>query len=287
MEKRAMTIIFRACVVAIGLIFTTIPSNAQVLLNQGFEIEGGLYTNTADTSMVTTGALNWSQFNNALRTLSPQGGTNTARNGSYSLKCYGDTTWIAEGAYQVISNGVNPGATYVLSGYGLILSSDALTNSNPLNPQPFGQIQMHFRDSSGVEISGAGGSAPNFTSARGLDAWQSSVLTAQAPATASQIILHVMELGYGAAAVGSIYFDDISVVDLNAPIVTNLYIMTISKGNQVCWPTQTNAAYQAQSSPNNVTWTDVATPLPGDGNTNCTFESGSFGQRFYRVLELQ
>lgn len=286
MEKRAMTIIFRAFAAVIGLTLATSAINAQTVLNGGFEIDtGSNYVDAADPTLITTGAVNWVQFANGLRTASPQGGTNTARSGSYSLKCYGSTDWGGEGAYQIISNGVIASHTYVLSGYGLILSSDPLTNTSPINPQPFGLLQIGWRNNSNVAVGASSGH--NFYTTNGVDTWISGVVTATAPVNATMISVYVMELGFGAASSGSIYWDDISVADLNAPITTNFYLMTISKGNQVCWPTQTNAAYQAQSSPNNVTWTDLGTPLPGDGNTNCTFESGLFGQRFYRVLELQ
>lgn len=286
MEKRAMTIIFRACAVAIAFIVITVPSHAQVLLNGGFETAGGIYTNAADPTHFTDAAANWVQFANGLRT-----NEIAARTGSYTLKCYGSgcygTGWDGEGAYQVISNGVSPGATYVLSGYGMILSTDPLTNTSPtVTGQPFGLLQIGWRNSNNVPVGSS--TSHNFYSTNGLDTWISGVVTATAPVGATMISVYVMELAPpGCSSSGSIFFDDISVADLNATIVTNLFIMTISKGNQICWPTQTNAAYQAQSSPNNVAWANVGTPLPGDGNTNCTFESGSFGQRFYRVLELQ
>jgi hypothetical protein len=97
-----------------------------------------------------------------------------------------------------------------------------------------------------------------------------------------------MELGFGAGSTGSIYFDDLSVVNLNAPIVTNHFQTAIISGNQICWGTTTNAAYQPQSSVNNVVWVDVGSPIPGDGGTNCTFDAiGTFGGRSYRVLELK
>jgi len=286
MEKRAMTIILRAFAAVIGLILATSATNAQTVLNGSFETgTGSNYVDAADNSIITTGAVNWVQFANGLRTdTSTPGAGNVARTGEFALKCYGSTDWGGEGAYQIISNGVTPGATYILSGYGYIPSSDPLTNSSPLNPQPFGLLQIGWRNSSGTAVGAATGRS--FYTTNGLDMWLSGVVTATAPATAAQISIYVMELGYGNLSAGSIFFDDISVVNANAPIVTNFYQVAISQGYQVCWLTQTNAAYQAQSSPNNVTWTNVGSPIPGDGGTNCTFDA-IVGDRFFRVLEMQ
>jgi hypothetical protein len=195
--------------------FTAIATNAQNLINGGFETPDGLYTNAANPSAVTTGAANWVQFANGLRTsTSETGNPLTARTGSFSLKCYGSQSWDGEGAYQVISNGVSAGAAYVLSGYGLITSSDPLTNTSPSSPQPFGLMQIGFRNNSGSLVGAS--TSKSLYSSDGLDVWLSGVVTAVAPATATQISVYVMELGFGATSSGSIYWDDISVANLNA-----------------------------------------------------------------------
>lgn len=285
MEKRAMTIIFRAFAAVIGLILATSATNAQTVLNPSFEIgTGSNYVDDANLSLITTGAVNWVQFANGLRVSTNETGAgNVARTGEFALKCYGSTDWGGEGAYQIISNNVIASHTYVLSGFGYIPSSDPLTNI-VLSGQPFGLLQIGWRNNSGTLGTSSG---HNFYSTNGLDTWLSGVVTATAPVGATMISVYVMELGFGAGSLGSIFWDDISVADLNAPITTNFYLMTIAQGNQVCWSTQTNAVYQAQSSPNNVTWTSVGDPIPGDGGTNCTFDAIGLSKRFYRVLEFK
>ena len=61
MEKRAMTIVFRACVVMTVFVVSAVAINAQTLNNGGFEIGGGPYTNPA-TSLISTAAVSWVQF---------------------------------------------------------------------------------------------------------------------------------------------------------------------------------------------------------------------------------
>lgn len=208
-----MRFFWRAGVVLI-VSFTALAANAQNLINEGFETPDGLYTNAANPSAVTTGAANWVQFANGLRTSTTETGNPlTARTGSFSLKCFGSTSWDGEGAFQVISNGVTAGQTYVLSGYGLILSSDPLTNTTS-DIQSFGLMQIGFRNSSGAAVGASTGK--NLYSTNGLDVWLSGVVTAVAPATATQISVYVMELGFGTGSSGSIYWDDISVANLNA-----------------------------------------------------------------------
>ena len=290
MEKRAMTIIFRAFAAVIGLTLATSAINAQTVLNGSFEIgTGSNYVDAADGTIITTGAVNWVQFANGLRISTNETGVgtnNVSRTGEFAMKCYGSTDWGGEGAYQIISNGVQAGHTYILSGWGYIPSGDPLTNSSPVptDPKPFGLLQIGWRDTNNVATGSSSGH--NFYSTNGLDTWISGVVTATAPVNAAMISVYVMELGFGAGSSGSIFWDDISIADLNAPITTNFYLMTIAQGKQVCWPTQTNAAYQAQSSPNNVTWANVGDPIPGDGGTNCTFDA-VVGDRFFRVLELK
>ena len=186
MEKRAMTIIFRACAAVIGLILATSATNAQTVLNPSFEIgTGSNYVDAADLSIITTGAVNWVQFANGLRVSTNETGAgNVARTGEFALKCYGSTDWGGEGAYQIISNRVIASHTYVLSGFGYIPSSDPLTNTSPINPQPFGLLQIGWRNSSGTAVGASTGH--NFYSTNGLDTWISGVVTATAPVGAAQ-----------------------------------------------------------------------------------------------------
>ena len=290
MEKRAMTIIFRAGVILTVFALSAIVTNAQTFQNGGFELPGGLYTNPANPAAVTTGAVSWIQFANGLRTSTNDSGFASAHSGQFSLKCFGSTTWDGEGAYQkCYSNTVSVGQVWVLNAYGMTPSSDPLTNTSPLGgAQPFGDVLLQFHNAAGGQISGYGATIVNTLSLQ--DTWQSVSLTGTVPAGTAYISVYVMELANGAAAfeTGSVYFDDVTLVQLNAPIVTNIYHEAITSGNQVCWQTTTNASYQAQFSFNNVTWVNVGSPIPGDGTSNCTFDaSGSFGGRFYRVLEVE
>lgn len=291
MEKRAMTIVFRACIVMTVFVVSAVTINAQTLNNGGFETGGGWYTNTANPTMITTAAVSWVQFNNALRVATndlPVSSAVTAHSGAWSMKCFGDTTWIGEGAYQVISNGVSAGQQWVLSTYGMTPSSDPLTNSAPINNGwAFGLLQIAFQSSNGTSLGSV--NAPHITGSNTLlDTWQFTTVTAVAPSGAAKVLCYVFELGFGAGSSGSVFFDDVNLVNLNAPIITNVYHETIIGGNQICWFTSTNANYQPQSSPNNVTWSNVGGLIPGDGTTNCTFDAiGLPSTRFYRVLELK
>ena len=69
---------------------------------------------------------------------------------------------------------------------------------------------------------------------------------------------------------------------------TNL-VVSIWPAVEVCWPSQTNHSYQVQyrSALDTNTWFDFAAPVPGDGGTNCVFDSTrGRSNRFYRVVEL-
>jgi hypothetical protein len=296
MEKLTMTIIRTICAGILTLTLSSVATNAQ-LLNNGFEVAGGIYTDTANNAIITTGALNWVQFNNGLRsTTDVSNPVSTVRSGNYSLWCYGDTSWVGEGAYQQIL-GVSPGQQWVFGGYGLTPSTAPLTNiagGNP--PQPFGLLQMIFQGINSITTNGSAYST-NFSSLATLsppsnftgaitDAWQFGSVTGTAPARTVAISVYVFELGYGAGSQGSIYFDDLSLVNLNAPIVTNRFYETIGRGNQVCWLSDTNSTWQPQASVNNVNWVNLGQALQGDGNTDCVFDA-SLSNKFYRVLQLQ
>lgn len=218
-----MKVDVRACVLAVGLSFITSSGNAQVLLNGGFETgTGSNYIDAADPSLTSTGAANWVQYDNGIR-VSTNDTRNalTARSGSYSLECFG-VGMNLDGAYQVISNGVTPGQTYVFSGYSLILSSDPLTNTSS-GFQPFGYLQIGFQDNSGSNLL-------FYTSAlvlttNGVNTWISSVVTGVAPPTASQIDVYAMELSDGNEPSGSIYWDDMNVSVVPEPSSLFLVLM--------------------------------------------------------------
>jgi hypothetical protein len=204
--------LWRAGVVLI-VSFTAIAANGQ-LLNGGFESGSGLYTNTSNASSVTTAAVGWIQYANGLRTSTNEmGDADYARTGAFSLQCFGSNFGQWDGAYQTITNGVSPGQTWVFSGYACIPSSDPLTNTSPIGMQPFGRMQLSFMDASGGEIDHF--DAPDVYSTDGLDTWVSVTVTGMAPANAAQIRVDVMEIGFFGSPSGSIFFDDLSAVDLS------------------------------------------------------------------------
>lgn len=75
--------------------------------------------------------------------------------------------------------------------------------------------------------------------------------------------------------------------------VTPALFVTIGRvdgsGVEVCWNSRTNRMYQIQYRSDLTTnlWTDLLSPIPGVGGTNC-FNAGALSaeyQRFYRVVE--
>jgi hypothetical protein len=298
MEKLTMTIIRTICAGILTLALASVAANAQqnVLLNPGFETASGIFTDQANTAIITPAAADWVQFANGLRTAATNQPVSTVHSGNWSLKCFGSTDWGGEGADEIIYNpGVSPGQQWVLSGYGLTTSSDPLTNPVAGTTQPYGTIQLNFllvmiTTNNGVYTTNSAVltgpfSPPNFTGAI-TDEWQFGSVTATAPARANALQVYVMELGYGGFSSGSIFFDDLSVVNLNATIVTNYWQEFIANGNQVCWVSDTNSTWQPQSSVNNSSWVNLGQPLQGDGNTDCVFDTG-LSNKYYRVLQLQ
>ena len=92
-----------------------------------------------------------------------------------------------------------------------------------------------------------------------------------------------------AGSQGSVFWDDVTLSYIGMappppPIPTNHFEAVIQIGNQICWGTTSNASYQAQSSDDNSNWTNIGSPLPGDGTSNCVF---AVSHKFYRVLKLQ
>lgn len=304
MNFRLMANVCRILICGLGLTYSVGVTNAQ-LTNGGFEIGSGLYTNAAampaDPTYVTTGAVGWVQFANGLRVstndayaaaivTNPVPPNVTARSGNYSLKCFGSSTWDGEGAYQVITNGVAAGQSWVASGYGLIWSGDPLYNQDPFGPIPFGLLRMEFKNSSGATLGGF--NAPTIgTNNTPLDTWKAVAVTNTTPIGTVRIDIYVMELGFGLFNQGSVFFDDISLVNLTGgPVQTNLLYATISGGNQVCWPSTAGLSYQPQytNSATGPVWTNLGGEVAGNGVTNCVFDSSpSAPNSFYRVLQLQ
>ena len=215
-RQHVVSFIWRAGVIFI-LSLTAIAANAQSLINGGFETPDGLYTNAANPSAVTTGAANWVQFANGLRTSTTETGNPlTARTGSFSLKCFGshELGW---------RRGLSSDKQWSDCGCNLCsqrLRSDSVQRS----------IDEYFAGCSDTTVWAYAARIPeqqrysvglsplrrSLYSTNGLDVWLSGVVTAVAPATATQISVYVMELGFGTGSSGSIYWDDISVANLNA-----------------------------------------------------------------------
>jgi hypothetical protein len=85
------------------------------------------------------------------------------------------------------------------------------------------------------------------------------------------------------------FFDDMSITNIGVappppPIVTNQFQAVVQKGNQICFPTISTASYLPQSSDDGSSWSNIASPAPGDGLTDCVF---SVSHKFYRVYVLQ
>jgi hypothetical protein len=299
MEKRIMANVCRQCVATIALsLFIGLTSQAQIFTNGGFELGSGLYTNTDNTSQITTAAVGWVQINDAIRiSISDACSSEIARSGTYALQCYGpsvdnpDTSVGASFARQFITNGVSPGQVWELDGWALTPSCDPMSDS-PIGFSSFGCLQIQFWDSTGTnQIGGGITSEPLYapddpngnTGTINVDTWYPSTVTAVVPPRASQISFLAMHVGDSTDS-GSIYWDDLSVTNYGVPFVppgvTNYFHETIQSGNQICWPTVAFASYQAQFSEDNVNWTNIGSLLPGDGNSNCVFGTQ---HKYYRV----
>jgi hypothetical protein len=280
--------------------------NAQSLTNGGFEIGDGLYTNTADNSQITTAAVGWvtsgsSPFNYAFRVksedvvpnpLNPAADTNAvfagAHGGSYSFQCYGPFgNWDASGAYQVISNSVSSGQTWILSGYGYNWSGDPMTNTTVL-AQQFGLIQLVFQNASGTTL-GTAIDGPHLTpDITPTNQWISCSVTGTAPVGTARVVAYAMHVAFGTGNVGSIFWDDLTLANQATPVQSNSFFAVIAVGNQVCWPTTAGQSYQPQftNSTTGPVWSNLGGEVAGDGNTNCVFDP-SGKKSFYRILELQ
>jgi hypothetical protein len=160
-----------------------------------------------------------------------------------------------------------------------------MTNTTLL-AQQFGVIQLIFQNASGGQL-GPTLEGPHLTPTTPVDTWISCSVTGTAPIGTAQVLVYAMHVAFGAGNQGSIFWDDLSLVNANVTIQTNLYRATIAGGNQICWPTAAGLSYQPQYT-NSVTgpvWTNLGGEIAGDGNTNCVFDPTK--QKFYRVIQLQ
>jgi dihydroxyacetone kinase DhaKLM complex PTS-EIIA-like component DhaM len=294
MEKRNMSTIFRTSIVLAVFVLSGITAQAQVLVDGGFETPVGTnYICCPPTPVTNPAVVGWAQFGSGYITgtnnppdANNSGSPITVHAGGFALKAYSPGGWNGSGAFQLITNNVIPGQQLALTGWGLNWSGDPFTNLTG-TAQQFGFIQIQFKNSSGANIGGGFDSPNMYPTNMPLDTWISTSVTGTAPVGASQVLIQVLVVGFGATS-GSLFFDDLGLANLNAPIVTNIFHDTIIAGNQICWGTITTATYQAQSSPDSNTWTNVGGLIAGDGNTNCTFDAGRYtNHKFYRVLQMQ
>jgi hypothetical protein len=319
MEKRVMGIFWRPCVGLILFAFTAISANSQVLTNPGFETAGTNYTfpdngDGAFPVISNTFAAGWNPLGAMLPARQPtrrsralpkqrrlydyvginqSGFTNTAH-GGFALRAFGPfTNGCCQGsvAFRILSSNtvaaVSNNTIWQLNGFIMDWSGDPILN-NGLGVVGFGLLQIVFLDGSGNAIGTKDG--PHFDTNLVLNAWTPTSVTATSPAGTASIEFFALHVGMN-AALGSLFFDDLSITNTGVapppppppPTVTNQFQAVIQVGNQVCWPTVSNTSYQAQSSDDNVLWTDFGPRTPGDGTTNCTF---GFTHKFYRVQQL-
>ncbi len=291
MEKHTMSTTFRMSILLAAFAVACVTARAQTVINGGFESAS---TNLhVDGTTTNVQALGWNQFGPGFRvsTNAPGDANNTgdpvtAHTGAYSLKCFSPGGWGGGGAYQNITNGFAAGQVLVISGYVLNWAGDPLTNLTP-TAQQYGAIQMNFKDANTNALGGVSTPAYAPTSLP-VNVWISGSATGTVPVGTALIQVYALSYGFGAIG-GSYFFDDISIANLNVPIVTNFLHESIIGGLQVCWATQTSAVYQAQSSPDSNTWSSVGSLIAGDGNTNCAFDAaGEYNNhKFYRVLEMK
>jgi len=323
MEKRVMGIFWRPCVGLILFAFTAITANSQQLTNPGFETAGTNYVfpdngDGAFATITNTFASGWTANGGAYAartaTNTPQlgtyeesseaydfvginqsGFTNTAHSGGFALRTLGPFTngcCGGSGAYQIITSNnvaaISNNTIWQLSGFVLNWSGDPLSFDNT-GLTGFGLLQIVFQDGSGNTIGTQDGTHWGTNNAT-LNVWQPTSVTATSPAGTAAIQFYALHVGQN-GALGSLFFDDLSITNTGVapppppppPTVTNQFQAVIQVGNQVCWPTVSNTSYQAQSSDDNVLWTDFGPRTPGDGTTNCTF---GFTHKFYRVQQL-
>ena len=316
-----MANVCRCYVIIIALSFAASAAHAQ-LINGGFETAGTNYVfpNVDGDGFILTNtpfAASWTPSGGAYvartATNSPQQGqyrdtftgypyvgindsgvTNTAHSGGFALRAFGpdtNTCCGGSGAFQVISSNtvaaVSNNTIWVFSGFVLNWSGDFLQDVG-VGTVGFGLLQIVFQDANGGTIASQDGF--HWDTNTVLDAWQPTSVTATSPAGTAQIAFFALHVGEN-NALGSLFFDDLSVTNTGVapppppppPIVTNQFQAVIQVGNQVCWPTVNNTSYQAQSSDDNVTWTDFGARMPGDGTTNCAF---GVTHKFYRVQQL-
>ena len=163
MEKmnKVMSLLACAAIVTLG----AVTANAQ-LTDGGFE---------------TTGLPNWTAFNSAFQ-LAYAG----AHGGTHVMQVYGpfNSNWDGAGAYQTIP--ASPGQSWLLTGYALNPSGDAMQGTS------FGLIQLVFKDSGSNGI-GTDSSA-NFGAGSPTDVWTTLTASGVAPAGTVAVSVYTLHL---------------------------------------------------------------------------------------------
>jgi len=210
----------------ISLALAMETASAQ-LVNGGFETGAGLYTNTADSSQVSTAAIGWTQFNYSSRVSTNTTGAPITAHSGYSLRSYGPfgaNCCDASGAYEVISNGVVAGQTWVLDGFALNWSGDPMTNL-VASAIAFGVIQIQFRNAGGYAIWDYDGphlfSVNSTTNPTPLNTWINCSVTATAPSGTTAVAVYAMHVGDDKSG-GSIFWDDLSLTQIPEPWTMSL-----------------------------------------------------------------
>lgn len=276
MEKRVKKIFLQACFVLMAFGYMTITANAQ-LLNGGFE-----------SSAAPPVPDNWTTFNGAVQS------TNVAHSGLNSLKTYGPygAGFDASGAHQEITTGISAGQTWVLDGYLLNWSGDAMTGSNGW---AIAQLRFCSGGSCDTNIGGTVLQSTNtiaYGSPTGVsmpeDVWQHFLAIATVPVGADTMqvqLLHVGEAGNS----GSTFFDDVNLYQQTGQVNTNA--ATSQPGVQLSWPASVSAITQVQTTPTlstNTVWTNFGPVWQGTGGTNqITDVIGSATNKFYKVIQVQ
>lgn len=262
MARYSIRIVFQACIAAAALAMSAGAVNAQ-LLNGGFE------SGTPPTPD------SWTLFNTAFMS------SNVVHSGTFSLQTYGpfNANFDASFARQQIT--VSPGQTWVLDGYLLNWSAQAMGG-----PDGFGLGQMKFL-SSGVEIQT--NETVHYGTAVPLpeDQWQHFIVIAVAPAGADTLQVNLLHVGK-AGDIGSIYFDDVVLYQQTGQ--TNILSATSQAGVQVRWPTVSGEHSQVQSATNlgqPTVWSDFGPVWHGAGGTNQISDVlGTSQKKFYQVHEV-
>ena len=315
-----MANVCRTTVIITAISFAAFSANAQ-LINPGFETPGATYilpadnngnivtntfaagwTPTSPTALVTrdlnigptNGVWEESDFGYDFNGVNQSANAITARSGTAALRTWGPFGVNPDGvgAFQIVTNNfsgqaVSNGQIWAVTGYGLNWSGDKIDNSQQVGALSFGVLQVGFYDISNNLI-GTAFNSNEITTNTPLDQWTSCTVTATAPAGTfgvGAIAIHVGNNG----ALGSVFWDDIVLTNTGIappppPIITNQFQAAIQAGNQICWASVATSSYQPQSSDDNVNWTNVGTPIPGDGATNCAFAAT---HKFYRVVQSQ